>query len=46
MPKRPILLAPFVCKWSDSHLKQQRFNTQEDLEFHINNDHKDLSKLE
>ncbi|RIA97117.1 hypothetical protein C1645_802005 [Glomus cerebriforme] len=41
-------VAPFVCKRTDSHLKQQRFNTQEELEFHFDNDHKDvnISKLE
>ncbi|CAI2179145.1 15605_t:CDS:2 [Funneliformis geosporum] len=37
--------APFVCKWSDAHLKQQRFNTRKELELHIDNDHDDLSNL-
>ncbi|RIA93668.1 hypothetical protein C1645_735348 [Glomus cerebriforme] len=38
-------LAPFVCKWFGAHFKSQRFNTQEELEYHICNDHKDLFKL-
>ncbi|CAI2173839.1 14937_t:CDS:2 [Funneliformis geosporum] len=44
--KNTISVAPFICKWSDAHLKQQRFNTQKELELHVDNDHKDFTKLE
>ncbi|RIA93806.1 hypothetical protein C1645_735252 [Glomus cerebriforme] len=38
-------IAPFVCKWRDAHNRPRRFDTQEKLEYHIYNDHKDLTKL-
>ena len=39
-------IAPFVCKWLGAHSRSQCFNTQEELEHHVYNDHKDLFKLE
>jgi len=37
---------PFVCKWFGAHLyRSQRFSTHEELEHHIYNEHKDLTKL-
>ncbi|GES72633.1 hypothetical protein GLOIN_2v1488874 [Rhizophagus clarus] len=40
-------IAPFVfvCEWLGAHSRSQRFNTQEELEHHVCDDHKDLFKL-
>jgi hypothetical protein len=38
-------IAPFVCKWLGAHSRSQCFNTQEELEHHVYDDHKDLFKL-
>ncbi|CAG8505416.1 3431_t:CDS:2 [Funneliformis caledonium] len=35
-------IKPFVCKWFGAH---SRFSTQEELEHHVYNDHKDLTNL-
>ena len=45
MSKSTIPVAPFVCKWRDAHNRPQRFDTQEKLEHHVYNDHKDLANL-
>ncbi|CAB4398875.1 hypothetical protein RhiirA5_487046 [Rhizophagus irregularis] len=38
-------IAPFICKWTDSHSKPTYFYTQKGLELHVYNDHKDLANL-
>ena len=38
-------ITPFVCKWFGAHSRSQRFSTQEELEHHVYNDHKDLTNL-
>ena len=32
-------IPPYVCKWLGAHSESQRFNTQEELEFHVFNYH-------